>query len=120
MNQPLKISLNSQNSFKFKDLTVKISELGSFFDGNAEVHFHFNDLYMVMSGKAIVIIGDKFTGGSEIEKGELRNCKIENPVEYEIKKGDLLLIPAGFAHKIKTGKSKLIQYVIKIPYEEVI
>ncbi|MGC8545543.1 MAG: hypothetical protein ACP5UJ_04110 [Athalassotoga sp.] len=118
MNQPLKISLNSQNSFKFKDLTVKISELDAFFDGNAEVHFHFSDLYMVISGKATVIIGDKFTGGVEIEDGEIRNCKIENPVEYGIKKGDLLLIPAGFAHKVKTGRSKLMQYVIKIPRKE--
>ncbi|MCL4408112.1 MAG: hypothetical protein M1542_02970 [Thermotogae bacterium] len=118
MNQPLKISLNSQNSFKFKDLTVKISELAPFFDGNAEVHFHFSDLYMVISGKATVIIGNKFTDGVEIEDGEIRNCKIENPVEYEIKKDDLLFIPTGFAHKVKVDETKFVQYVIKIPHEE--
>ncbi|PMP81269.1 MAG: hypothetical protein C0175_05770 [Caldisericum exile] len=120
MNQPLKISLNSQNSFKLKDLTMKLSESEAFFDGNTEVHFHFSDLYMVISGKATVIIGNKFTGGVEIEDGEIRNCKIENPVKYEIKKGDLLLIPAGFAHKVKTGRFKFMQFVIKIPYGEVI
>jgi mannose-6-phosphate isomerase-like protein (cupin superfamily) len=118
MNQPLKISLNSQNFFKFKDLTVKISELPPFFDGNAEVHFNFNDLYMVISGKATVVVGEKFIGGEEIEAGEIRNCIIETPVEYNLKSGDIFFIPAGFAHKLKIDADKFVQYVIKIPHEE--
>ncbi len=64
---------------------------------------------MVISGKATVIVGRKFTGGMEIEDGEIRNCKIEDPIEYKVKQYDLLFIPAGFAHKVKVGKVKFVQ-----------
>ncbi len=120
MNEPLKMSLNSKDSFKIEDLTVKISELKPFFDGNAEVHLHFSDLFMVISGKATVMIGRKFTDGIEIENGEIRDCTIENPIEYKVKENDLLFIPAGFAHKVKVDEAEFVQYVVKIPLREAI
>lgn len=84
--------------------------------GKAEVHKFHHDLYVALLGKATVQVG-KLSG--EIEKtaeGELRSNSIEVTDQFEMQAGDILLIPANFAHRVIVNDFYQ-QWVFKISYE---
>jgi mannose-6-phosphate isomerase-like protein (cupin superfamily) len=119
MDKPMKMSFQESKTnnipIQVDDLLFKEVELPPFFDGRTEIHFHLNDVYIIVAGEAQVVVGKEFEGGIEIEDGEIRDCVIKAPIEYNITKGDIFIVPGGFAHKVITGSKGLIQYVVKYP-----
>lgn len=85
------------------------------FKSDTEVHRKVNDVYIVYSGKAKVLLSENFIGGKEIEVDELRGCEILNPTVIELKNGDVLFISAGTAHQLMVEEGILRQVIIKIP-----
>ena len=117
--KPLKISLfelvKQDLPLQCGNLLVKLVELKPVFEGKAEVHFRFSDIYAVIQGEATVITSEKFENGIEVEKGEYRNITILEPIEHVLKKGDIFMIPPGVAHKLVVRETLFVQWVIKVP-----
>lgn len=116
----MKVVQASTRSGAFKELKVsqiilKYFKTTSPFESQTEVHSHFNDLYIVLRGNAIVQVSENFSGGEEKEEGEIRNCQMNGYDIFKIKEGDVLLIPFGTAHKLIVDSGNFEQLVLKIP-----
>ena len=100
--------------FKVKNVLVKYFKTVSPFESQTEVHLYFNDLYLVLKGSAVVWVSEDFSGGDEKEKGEIRNCSMHTYDTIGIKEGDVLLIPAGTAHRLIVSSGNFEQIVLKV------
>jgi mannose-6-phosphate isomerase-like protein (cupin superfamily) len=69
----------------------------------AEVHDASDDVYYVLEGTATLTLGGKLDSPREAEPGEWRSPRIIGGQTFEIKKGDLIVVPHGTPHQ-RTGK----------------
>lgn len=69
----------------------------------AEVHDASDDIYYVLEGSATLTLGGKLDSPREAEPGEWKSQKIIGGQTFEIKKGDLIVVPRGTPHQ-RTGK----------------
>jgi len=79
----------------------------------AEIHRDWHDLYVVLEGKAKVQLGELSGQIEEVSVGELRSNEMKVQQEIELTEGDILLIPAGVAHRTIVD-SLYLQWVFKI------
>jgi len=83
--------------------------------GGAEIHKTNNDLFVVQSGEATLIVGGAIPDASESQPNEVRGTSIVGGVEKKIAAGDIVTIPAGMPHQMNIEKGKEIVYIaIKI------
>lgn len=69
----------------------------------AEVHDASDDVYYVLDGSATLTLGGKLEAPREDSPGEWKSAKIIGGQTFEIKKGDLIVVPRGTPHQ-RTGK----------------
>ncbi len=103
------------NEFRKGNFVIRKVKFSAPFEGEIEVHKYFSDMYVVYSGKAKVILSNEYFGGKEIDRGEIRECEIKSYKEEFISEGDILIIPAGTAHKLLVDAGDFVQLIIKIP-----
>ena len=72
-------------------------------EAQAEVHDASDDVYYVLEGTATLTLGGKLEAPREVEPGEWRSPRITGGQTFEIKKGDLIIVPRGTPHQ-RTGK----------------
>jgi mannose-6-phosphate isomerase-like protein (cupin superfamily) len=72
-------------------------------EAQAEVHDASDDVYYVLEGTATLTLGGKLEAPREVEPGEWRSPRIIGGQTFEIKKGDLIIVPRGTPHQ-RTGK----------------
>ena len=84
--------------------------------GEVEVHTVLNDIFVVESGHATVLVGGEVKGTHELKPTEWRGGEILGGERHEVAAGDLLLIPAGVPHQciLKPGDS-IVYLTIKTP-----
>lgn len=112
-----KLSIKSEAFEKIKissTILLKYFETKSPFRSQCEVHSYFSDLYIVLNGKATVQTSEDFSGGEEVEEGEIRNCTMNSYDTFEINEGDILLIPFNTAHKLIIDSGNFEQIILKI------
>ena len=83
--------------------------------GEAEVHEHVTDVFVVRSGRATLAIGGSLVNGKVTATGELRGPSLSGAQLKELGAGDVVHIPAGTPHQllIKDG-TKYTCLVLKI------
>ena len=83
--------------------------------GEAEVHEHVTDVFVVQSGEATLAVGGKLVNGKMTAAGEFRGPSLAGAQLTELGAGDVVHIPAGTPHQllIKDGK-KYTGLVVKI------
>ena len=69
----------------------------------AEVHDASDDVYYVLEGTATLKLGGKLDSPREVEPGEWRSPRIIGGQTFEIRKGDLIVVPRGTPHQ-RTGR----------------
>jgi mannose-6-phosphate isomerase-like protein (cupin superfamily) len=69
--------------------------------GGAEVHAHYDDIFVVTGGKATLITGGNVIQAKTDKDGETRGSGIENGRSETIAKGDVVHIPAGTPHQLR-------------------
>lgn len=69
----------------------------------AELHDASDDVYYVLEGTATLTLGGRLDSPRETEPGEWRSASITGGQTFEIKKGDLIVVPRGTPHQ-RTGK----------------
>jgi mannose-6-phosphate isomerase-like protein (cupin superfamily) len=80
----------------------------------AELHDNSDDVYYVLAGTATLTLGGKLDAPKETEPGEWRAPKIVGGQQYEISKGDLIIVPRGTPHQRSTAGKDFTMILIKV------
>ena len=83
----------------------------------AELHDASDDVYFVLDGSATLVLGGKLDAPKEGDPGEWRSPRIVDGKTFEIKKGDLVVVPRGTPHQRSTANQDFTMILIKI-YQE--
>jgi len=83
----------------------------------AELHDASDDVYYVLEGSATLVLGGKLEDPKETDPGEWRSPRIVDGKTFEIKKGDLVIVPRGTPHQRSTANKDFMMILIKI-YQE--
>ena len=81
--------------------------------GQAEIHTQDADVIYVLDGTATMVTGGAAVGAKTIEPGELRGSAITGGETRELKKGDVMIVPAGVPHWFKEVTNPFLYYVVK-------
>lgn len=85
-------------------------------DGNIEIHVKETDIFYVMDGSATLLMGGTAVDahpGRPDRPLQLTAKDIENPEVHELKKGDVVVIPAGTPHWFKKVNGSIDYLVVK-------
>src|ERR1700744_2398942 len=66
--------------------------------GPVEVHEKTTDILFVVEGEATYVTGGKMINGKQTQPGEWLGESIEGGEEHHLKKGDVIIVPAGTPH----------------------
>ena len=80
----------------------------------AEVHDASDDVYYVLEGAATLTLGGRLEAPVEREPGEWRAPRISGGKTFEIRKGDLVVVPRGTPHMRSTAGKDFSMILIKI------
>src|SRR6266571_5468403 len=80
----------------------------------AELHDASDDVYYVLDGSATLVLGGKLDAPKETDPGEWRSPRIVDGKTFEIKKGDLVVVPRGTPHQRSTANQDFTMILIKI------
>jgi mannose-6-phosphate isomerase-like protein (cupin superfamily) len=68
--------------------------------GGAEVHAHYDDVFVVTEGTATLITGGTILDAKTGEDGETKGSGIQNGTSHTVAKGDIVHVPAGTPHRL--------------------
>jgi glc operon protein GlcG len=81
--------------------------------GMAEIHSKDADIIYVLDGKATIVTGGDAVDVKTIEPDEQRGSAIAGGETRELKKGDVMIVPAGVPHWFKEVTNPFLYYVVK-------
>jgi quercetin dioxygenase-like cupin family protein len=81
--------------------------------GMAEIHTRDADIVYVLDGTATLVTGGSAVDAKLIEADELRGASIQGGDERQLKKGDVIIVPAGVPHWFKEVSNPFLYYVVK-------
>lgn len=83
--------------------------------GESEIHHKTADIWYVLDGNAEVVTGGALVGGRATEPDEIRGTGIQGGKTATLEKGDVLHVPAGVPHWVKSVRSRAFTYfVVKV------
>jgi mannose-6-phosphate isomerase-like protein (cupin superfamily) len=83
-------------------------------DAAAELHDASDDVYYVLEGAATLTLGGKLEAPREVQPGEWRSPHIVGGQSFEVKKGDLIIVPRGTPHQRTTAGKDFMMILIKV------
>ena len=81
--------------------------------GMAEIHTKDADIVYVLDGTATLVTGGAAVDAKVTEADELRGSSINGGEAHQLKKGDVIIVPAGVPHWFKEVSSPFLYYVVK-------
>ncbi|MBY0503082.1 MAG: heme-binding protein [Bryobacteraceae bacterium] len=81
--------------------------------GMAEIHTEDADIVYVLDGTATFVTGGKALDAKATGAGEMRGRAIEGGEVHQLKKGDVVIVPAGVPHWFKEVSDPFLYYVVK-------
>jgi len=82
--------------------------------GEAEVHALDTDIFYVLAGEATLVLGGTVVEPRNVSPTEIRGKAIQGGEVHPVRKGDVLVIPAGTPHWFKElGESPVLYYAVK-------
>jgi len=82
--------------------------------GLSEVHTLDTDILHVLDGTATIVTGGKSVDSKMTEANEFRGASIDGGETRQLKKGDVMIIPAGVPHWFKETTAPFLYYVVKV------
>lgn len=70
-------------------------------NGNIEIHEKETDIFYIVDGSATIVVGGTAVDPKPTRPGQMTAKDIANGQTYNLKKGDVLVIPAGQPHWFK-------------------
>jgi mannose-6-phosphate isomerase-like protein (cupin superfamily) len=84
-------------------------------NGQAELHVHTVDVFVIESGEATLVVGGTIPGSKTTAPGEVRGPNVEGGTRHEVAAGDVVHIPANTPHQILVDAGKQVTYfVVKV------
>lgn len=80
--------------------------------GGAEVHAHFDDIFVVTNGQATLITGGSLIDPKTGPNGESKGSGIRDGHSQVIRKGDIVNIPAGTPHQLKISPGEVYASIV--------
>ena len=80
--------------------------------GKAEVHTNEADVWYVVNGGCVLVVGGTEVGGKEESPGQIRGASISGGTEYTLSKGDVIRIPRGVPHWVKKIEGRELVYIV--------
>jgi len=81
--------------------------------GLAEIHTKDADIVYVLDGTATLVTGGTAVDAKVVEPDELRGSAIRGGDERQLRKGDVIVVPAGIPHWFKEVSNPFLYYVVK-------
>lgn len=82
-------------------------------NGNIEIHEKETDVFYIVDGSATIIVGGTAVEPRPTRPGQLTAKDIQNGQSYNLKKGDVLVIPAGQPHWFKQVNGFINYFTVK-------
>jgi mannose-6-phosphate isomerase-like protein (cupin superfamily) len=96
------------------ELRVAVQHENNLAPPAAEIHDASDDVYYVLEGTATLTLGGKLESPKEVEPGEWRGPRIEGGQNFDVKKGDLIVVPRGTPHMRSTVGKDFAMILIKV------
>jgi mannose-6-phosphate isomerase-like protein (cupin superfamily) len=80
--------------------------------GGAEIHAHYDDIFIVKQGHATLTTGGTITDPKTSPDGETKGSGITGGQTQEISAGDVVNIPAGTPHQLKIPEGILFSSIV--------
>lgn len=80
----------------------------------AEIHDASDDVYYVLEGSATLTLGGTLESPREVEPGEWRGPRISGGQQFDVAKGDLVVVPRGTPHMRSTVGKDFAMILIKV------
>ena len=90
-----------------KGLVILANRRGS---GEVEVHDRTNHIFIIVEGEATFVTGGTLVGARNTAPGQIRATSLNGGQTHQLKKGDVITIPAKTPHWWKDVQSKTIGY----------
>ena len=78
--------------------------------GEAEVHDKTNHIFIIVEGEATFVTGGTLVGAKNTAPGQIRAASMNGGQTHQLKKGDVITVPAKTAHWWKEVQTKTIAY----------
>lgn len=80
--------------------------------GGAEIHGHYDDIFVVQKGHATLTTGGTIVNPKTSPDGETKGPSIQDGHTQEISAGDVVNIPAGTPHQLKIAAGTLFSTIV--------
>jgi len=87
-------------------------------NADAELHDDSDDVYYVLEGSAQLTLGGTLDNPREATPGEWKSKKINGGATFEIKKGDLIVVPRGTPHQRNSISGKEFSMILIKVFKE--
>ena len=78
--------------------------------GEVEVHDKTNHIFIIVEGEATFVTGGTLVGAKNTAPGQIRAASVQGGTTHQLKKGDVITIPAKTPHWWKEVATKTIAY----------
>ena len=90
-----------------KGLVILANRRGS---GEVEVHDKTNHIFIIVEGEATFVTGGTLVGAKNTAPGQIRGASVQGGTTHQLKKGDVITVPAKTPHWWKDVSTKTIAY----------
>jgi mannose-6-phosphate isomerase-like protein (cupin superfamily) len=90
-----------------KGLVILANRRGS---GEVEVHDRTNHIFIIVEGEATFVTGGTLVGAKNTAPGQIRATSMQGGQTHQLRKGDVITIPAKTPHWWKEVSTKTIAY----------
>jgi mannose-6-phosphate isomerase-like protein (cupin superfamily) len=82
--------------------------------GQVEVHEKETDILYIVDGEATIVTGGTMVGGKQTAPGQLRGSDVQGGETRHLKKGDVIVVPAGIPHWFKEVSPAVHYLTVKV------
>jgi mannose-6-phosphate isomerase-like protein (cupin superfamily) len=90
-----------------KGLVILANRRGA---GDVEVHEKTNHIFIIVEGEATFVTGGTLVGAKNTAPGQIRAANVTGGQTHQLKKGDVITVPAKTPHWWKEVPTKTIAY----------
>jgi len=90
-----------------KGLVILANRRGA---GEVEVHDKTNHIFIIVEGEATFVTGGTLVGAKNTAPGQIRAASVQGGTTHQLKKGDVITVPAKTPHWWKDVSTKTIAY----------
>jgi mannose-6-phosphate isomerase-like protein (cupin superfamily) len=81
--------------------------------GRVEIHVYETDVFYIVDGTATFVTGGTCADAKLVSPGQLLGTTIAGGVTHHLKKGDVIIVPAGLPHQFTEVSHPFLYFIVK-------